>query len=77
MKPCISTTICLLDAPNTDCQYVETVVGFAQKHDLMWEPISILNLWDNLFKSLVKNQWCRALYLINGSIFSSQCLIKK
>jgi hypothetical protein len=55
MKPGISTTICLLDALNSDCQYVETVAGFAQRHDLMWEPILILNLWDNLFKSLVKN----------------------
>ena len=33
MKPCISTIICLLDTPNTDCHYVETVVGFAQRHD--------------------------------------------
>ena len=55
MKPCISTIICLLDTPNTDCHYVETVVGFTQRHDLMWEPILILNLRDNLFKSLVKN----------------------
>ena len=43
MKPCISTTICLLDAPNTDCQYVVSVVGFAHRHDLMWEAILILN----------------------------------
>ena len=55
MKPCISAIISLLDTPNTDCHYVETVVGFTQRHDLMWDPMLILNLRGKFFKSLVKN----------------------
>ena len=68
MNPCISTIICLLDSPNTDCQYVEAVVGFAQRRDLVWELILILKLWDNLFISLLSKTsvglctWLMVLY---------------
>jgi hypothetical protein len=77
MTPCISTIICLLDSPNTVCHHVETVVGFTQRHDLIWDPILILNWGDKFFKSLVRTQWFMALYLLNGSIDQFSMLYRK